>query len=74
MPDSGCLFLSLGSVALGVVLFLYPHTLAKASGVLNKTLLALDEMLLRSRYFMGLLAFAASYAFFRLAFLLPDLR
>ncbi len=74
MPDSGCIGLSLGSVVLGTLLFLYPGALGRVSSLLNRTLVSLDERLLRYRYFFGLLAFGASYAFFKLAVLLPSLR
>jgi len=73
MPDSGLLFISLLGAVIGGLLFLSPHTLLDWSGRLNKTLVVLDEWLIRHRYVMGLFAFAASYAFFRLALLLPTL-
>ena len=74
MPDTGFLFLSLVSLVLAVVLFLHPQGLVRFSGALNRTLAILDERLIRYRYLVGLLAFAGSYAFFRLALLLPLLR
>ena len=73
MPDSGLLFLSLTSLLVGVLLFLYPRAVLKLNGVLNK-MLSVDEKLLRKRYVVGTLAFIASYAFFKLALMAPALR
>ena len=73
MPDPNFLVLSLLSIAVGVVLFLSPQALVKASHLLNRTLVALDEQLIRHRYMMGVLAFAASYAFFKIALMLSAL-
>ena len=74
MPDSGLLFLSLASVLLGTLLFLFPKALLSLSSTLNQTLAVLDEQMVRNRYIVGLLAFIASYAFFRLALLMPALK
>ena len=73
MPDSGFLFLSIISVFTGMMLFLAPNLIVKVSERLNKTLGVLDQQLLRHRYVAGLLAFVASYAFFKIALLLPSL-
>ena len=53
---------------------LYPKLLVKVNSQLNKRLRDLDRDLIRNRYGVGLLAFVASYAFFKLALLLPQLR
>ena len=74
MPDSGLLFLSLMSLLLGAMLFLYPKGFSSFSKAVNRTLTVVDDGLMRRRYLVGLLAFAGSYAFFRLALLLPGLR
>jgi len=74
MPDSGFLFMSFVSLFVGVSLFLAPKALARASSALDRTLGVLDEQLIRNRYVFGLLAFAASYAFFKIALALPTLR
>jgi len=74
MPDSGFLFLSFVSLWVGAALFLAPKALAKLSSTLNRTLTVLDDRLIRNRYVVGLLAFAASYAFFKIAMTLPALR
>ena len=74
MPDSGCLFLSIASLLVGVLLFLNPRALAGLSAWLNRTMTILDKSIIRHRYVVGLLAFGASYAFFKLALLLPSLR
>ena len=74
MPDTGFLFLSLASLLVGVMLFLYPKGFSKFSKTLNRTLTVVDDRLMRRRYLVGLLAFIGSYAFFRLALLLPALR
>ncbi len=74
MPDTGFLVLSLGAVVLGTLLFLYPNALLKVSNLLNRTMVMLDKELMRYRYVVGLLAFAASYAFFKIALTLPLLR
>lgn len=73
MPDSGFLFLSVMSVCVGAMLFLAPDGILKTSQWLNKTVALVDQKLLRHRYVAGLLAFGASYAFFKLALLLPSL-
>lgn len=69
MPDTGCLLLSLLSVVVGGMFILVPDALLKLSGALNRTPATLDRWLIRHRYLAGLLAFGASYAFFRLALL-----
>ena len=74
MPDTGFLFLSLASVMLGAALVLFPQAVTKLSSALNRTLAAVDESFIRYRYVVALAAFAASYAFFQLALLLPSLR
>ena len=74
MPDTGFLFLSLASVLLGTLLVLFPQAVVKLSSVLNRTLAAVDDVFLRYRYFVALLAFAASYAFFQIALTLPAVR
>ena len=74
MPDTGFLFLSLASVALGTLLVLFPQAVVKLSAVLNRTLAAVDSHFIRYRYFVAVLAFAASYAFFQIALTLPSLR
>ena len=74
MPDTGFLFLSLVSVVLGSALVLFPKGVVKLSSALNRTLAAVDERFIRYRYAVALLAFAASYAFFQIALLLPSLR
>ena len=72
MPDSGMLALSLLSLLIGSALVLSPKALLSLSRRLNTTLLTLDEWLIRHRYVMALVAFAACYAFFKLALLLPN--
>ena len=74
MPDTGFLFLSLVSLIVGTGLFLVPGALLKASEALNRTLGRLDDQLIRHRYVVGMLAFVAGYAFFKMAVLLPSLR
>ena len=74
MPDSGFLVLSLLSIIVGVMLFLMPKAIVKFSGLLNRTMAVVDEQLIRHRYVMGGLAFVASYAFFKIALMLPALR
>lgn len=74
MPDSGFLALSLLSVVVGVMLFLAPKAIMKFSGLLNRTMTVLDDQLIHHRYVMGVLAFVASYAFFKIALMLPALR
>lgn len=74
MPDTGFLFLSLLSVVVGALLILYPKGMVKLNKALNRTLTSLDERLVKHRYLVGLLAFAAGYAFFQIALMLPALR
>ncbi len=74
MPDTGMLVLSLICVVAGTALFLSPHFLLEVSLRLNRTHGPLDHKLIRHRYIMGLLTFGASYAFFKLALLLPGLQ
>ena len=74
MPDTGFLFLSLLSVFIGSMLVLYPNGLVQVGNTLNRTITALDQWLVRYRYVTALLAFVGSYAFFRVAILLPGMR
>ena len=74
MPDTGFLLLSLIGLSAGSLLILFPRGVLRLSERLNRAIKVLDEPLMRYRYIVGLLAFAASYAFFRIALLLPDLR
>ena len=74
MPDSGLLFMSLFCLAAGVGFIMFPHSLLAISQVLNRTLVVLDERLIRYRYVCGLLLFLVSYLCFRLALLVPALR
>ena len=74
MPDTGFLFLSLASLLVGVMLFLYPKGFSRFGKTLNRTLTVVDDRLMRRRYLVGLMAFIGSYAFFRLSLLLPALR
>ena len=73
MPDSGILVVSLVCVVGGVSFILFPHPLVSLSQALNRTLVALDGQLIRYRYVLGVLLFVASYLFFRLALLVPNL-
>ena len=73
MPDTGFLTLSLLATVMGAVLFLFPDGVHKLSGLLNRTIAAVDEPLLRYRYLIGVLSFVASYALFRLALWVPHL-
>ena len=74
MPDTGLLFMSLASVALGSLLVLYPQGLSRLNESLNRTLSLVDQRLIRYRYAAALLAFAGSYALFKLSLMLPMLR
>ena len=74
MPDSGLLVLSLVCLAAGVGFVLFPHPLLTVSQALNRTLVRLDERLIRHRYLCGLLLFVVSYLCFRMALLVPSLR
>lgn len=74
MPDTGMLFLSLVSVVVGTLLFLYPNGIHQFSSLLNRTMATLDESLIRHRYLLGVLTFVASYSFFKLALYIPLLR
>ncbi|MBI3321572.1 MAG: hypothetical protein HYZ91_04805 [Candidatus Omnitrophica bacterium] len=74
MPDSGLLALSLTSLIVGIMLFLYPKGLVSLSNVLSRTIAVLDAPLLRYRYVVAAIAFLGSYAFFKLALWLPLIR
>ena len=74
MPDTGCLFLSGLSVALGIMLFMFPAQIVKVGDLLNRTLIVLDQPLLRYRYLMGLGLFVLAYGLVRLSLLLPAMR
>ena len=74
MPDSGLLVLSLVCLAAGVGFVLFSHPLLSMSRALNRTLVSLDDRLIRHRYVCGALLFVASYLCFRLALLVPGLR
>ena len=74
MPDSGLLVLSLVCLAVGVGFVMFPHPLLILSQTLNRTLVTLDERLIRHRYLCGVLLFVVSYLCFRLALLVPSLK
>ncbi|OGX38742.1 MAG: hypothetical protein A3C53_02670 [Omnitrophica WOR_2 bacterium RIFCSPHIGHO2_02_FULL_68_15] len=78
MPDTGLLLLSLVCLVAGIAFVLFPHPLLAISQslnrTLNRTLVTLDERLIRHRYLSGLLLFVVSYLCFRLALLVPALR
>ena len=74
MPDTGFLFLSLLSVVVGAMFILVPDTLLKLSGALNRTLVTLDERLLRYRHLLGLTLLLLSYGLFQLALIMPSFR
>ncbi len=74
MPDTGCLALSGASVVLGVMLFMFPHPLVKIGELLNRTLVVMDQALLRYRYLLGLGLFVLAYGLFHLSLLLPTVR
>ena len=74
MPDSGLLLLSLLCLGAGVGFILFPHPLLTISQVLNRSLLSLDDKLIRHRYICGILLFVVSYLCLRLALLVPVLR
>ena len=74
MPDSGLLLLSLVCLVAGVAFVLFPHPLLAISQALNRTLVSLDDKLIRRRYLCGALLFVVSYLCFRLALLVPSLR
>ena len=74
MPDSGLLFMSLLCLAAGAGFMLFPHPLLTISQTLNRTLVSLDERLIRHRYLCGALLFVGSYLCFRLALMVPGMR
>ena len=74
MPDTGFLFLSLASMVVGTMLFLFPQAMMKFNQTLNHTMVSFDKQLIRHRYLFGLLTFLAGYAFFRISLLLPVVR
>lgn len=74
MPDSGMLFLSLACVVLGTTLFLQPTAVVKLNELFNRKVGDLGQECVRHRYVMGVTTFVASYAFFKLALLLPSIR
>lgn len=73
MPDSRLLLVSLLCVVIGGTFFLFPKVLAGLSQRLNISHGTLEQWIIRYRYITGVLAFAAGYAFFRLALLLSPL-
>lgn len=73
MPHSSLLFLSLLCLMSGVAFVLFPHPLLTLSQALNRTLVSLDEQLIRYRYLCGVLLFAVSYLCFRLALMVPGI-
>ena len=73
MPDTGFLLLSAIAVTTAVLFVLFPNPLLKLSAGLNRTLTVLDGQLMRHRYLVAVLLFAASYLLFKAAFLVPHL-
>ena len=74
MPDTGFLFLSTLCLMAAVSFILFPNPLLKLSTALNRTLVMLDQRLMRHRYLMGALLFVVSYLLFNLALRIPELR
>ena len=74
MPDTGFLLLSALAVITAVLFVLFPNPLLKLSASLNRTLTVLDSQLMRYRYLVAILLFAASYLLFKASFLVPHLR
>ena len=72
MPNRGLCLVSLLCVGFTVLMFLFPNVVAGANRLLNRTVAALDEPLLRYRYVLGVLLAVAAYCVFRLAVLLPN--
>ena len=73
MPDTGCLLLSLGALVLGTMFVLFARPLSKLSEALNRTIMTLDESLMRYRYLIALALFVVSYGLFNLSFVVPGL-
>ena len=74
MPDSGVLLLSGLALCAGAGFVLFPNPLLKLSASLNKTLTVLDQHLMRHRYVVATLLFAASYLLFKVAVWIGELR
>ena len=53
---------------------MFPHPLLGISQSLNRTLVSLDERLIRYRYLCGVVLFVVSYLCFQLALLVPGIR
>ena len=74
MSVSGLFVISLLCLVAGVGFILFPHPLLAISQAMNRTLVSLDERLIRHRYLCGVLLFVVSYLCFRLALLMPVMR
>ena len=73
MPDAACLFLSVCLVVAGLTLLLFPQVMLHVSRSLNRTLMVLDDQLVRHHRLVGVLLFIVGYGVFQLALLLPTL-
>ena len=70
MPEASCLLLSLLCLVVAVILVLFPHGLLDLSRTLNRTLMVLDDQLVKHRYLLSVLLVAVSYGLFRLSLLI----
>ena len=74
MTPEGLLFVSLLCLLSGVLFFLFPGWLLKLSSYLNRSMITLDQKLMRHRYLVGTLLIVSSYLVFSIALTLSDLR
>ena len=70
MSQTGCLVLSLLFLVAAVAFILFPRGLLSLSRAMNRTLIVLDDQLVRHRYLVSLVLFAVSYMVFKLSLLI----
>lgn len=66
MQATWLLWVSLASLVLGIMCFLFPSGLAKLSSMLNHSVVTMDQAVLRYRYVVGALALILSYGLFNI--------
>lgn len=70
MPEHRLIACSMIAVVLAVMFIMFPGILLHASRTMNRTMVSLDESLMRYRYLLGVLCAVMAYGLFRMALLL----
>lgn len=71
--DQRFMMLSGLCLAAGVLLVLFPKTVAQLNTAMDRTVRSVDGFVMRYRHLIGTLLLVAGYLFFRMAFTLPEI-